>query len=528
MRNGERSNRINLAYLSDGYQISQLPTYITHAGIINNTLFLETPFLQYKNYFNSYAIEIPSNESGAKHPGTASDEYTSGGQPVENPDNIFQSTFDYSSIHRLLVSLNTTAIYNTLARNLPDYTGIFIVANTNYYGGSGGAYSTVSTHAASAQIAIHEFGHLFGGLADEYWAGDMYAAEMPNMTMNNNPATVKWKNWIGTNGIGIYPYASSGTPANWYRPHEACKMQYLSFPFCSVCTERLIDVIHQKVNMIDTYTPSSTSITLSNTNPVDFSIAAIQTNPSTLNIKWYLNQSSTPFATNQYLVTVPYSSFSTGTNTIRAEVIDETGLSRSYLPGIGYINNLTWTITKPAAALPVHLLSFTGRISNNAVLLKWDIDSPDDLETFEIEKSNDGINFTRISSLPGEPFKTSYSYTDKELIKPHSYYRIKIIEKSSFSYSNIVSLQKAFDKFYYKVYQNADIHRYHLTVGIAEPEKVSFYVSDMQGRTVLKKDFGKVDKQLDYDFDLTGKPAGIYFMTLQFKHYTYTIQLIAR
>ncbi len=526
MRNGVRNNRVNLVYLSDGYLAAQLPGYITNANTINNALFGQAPFVQYKNYFNSYAIRVPSVESGAKHPGTASDEYTSGGQPVTNPNNNFQSTFDYFSIHRLLVPQNNAAINSALASNLPDYSQAFIVVNSPYYGGSGGAYATASTDASSAEVAIHEIGHSFANLADEYWAGDFYAAEKANMTANNNPATVKWKNWLGLNGIGIYPYGASGNPANWFRPHQTCKMQYLGYPFCSVCTERIIDVIHQKVNMIDANMPSATSFSLSNANPVNFSISAVQTVPATVDIKWYLNGSATPFATNQFSVSVPFASFIGGNNTVRAEVIDNTTLSKSYLPGVGYINNLTWTVSN--SVLPVHLLSFSGRLNNKTALLNWDIDSPDDLQIFELQKSKDGVNFTRVATVSGQPSKKSYDFADEKIFANYTYYRLRITEKSgSFYYSNIIRLQNAFDKYYYKVYQNSGIHQYHLSVGITEPGKVSFTVSDAQGKIILKNNFGNVEKQVEYDFDLTGKAAGIYYMTLYFKDHKYTVPLLA-
>ncbi|MGZ5134248.1 MAG: M64 family metallopeptidase [Flavitalea sp.] len=529
MRNGERNNRIKFVWLSDGYQMSDLPSFKTNAMFINNELFSQTPFAQYKNFFNSYAIRVPSLESGAKHPGNATDEATSGGQPILNTDNNFGSTFDYDFIHRLLVPVKTTDIFNTLANNFADYSEAIVLVNSPYYGGSGGDFPTASADIDAAEIAIHELGHSFGGLADEYWAGDIYAFEKPNMTANSDPATVKWNKWVGINGIGVYPHGSSGNEANWFKPHEDCKMQYLDAPFCSVCTETFIDVIHQGVNMIDANTPSSTSFALSNKNDVNFSITAIQTIPSTVNIKWYLNGSATPFSTDQYSVVVPFTSFNSGNNTVRAEVIDNTPLSKSYLPAVGYIENLSWTIFRPAAALPVHLKSFSGKVNNDAALLNWEIDSPDDLNIFELEKSKDGLDFSMIASIAGQALKTNYNYTDQRIFSPYTYYRLKTIEKSGFShYSSIIRLQKASDKFYYKVYQNADNHRYHLSMGLTNQEKVSFRVTDIQGKLILKKDFGKVEKQVEYDFDLSGRSSGIYFMTLFVNNYSYTIQLLAK
>ena len=148
MLNGRHTNRINLAYLADGYQTSELNLFKTNVNTINASLFNTVPFSQYKNFFNAFAIGVSSNASGAKHPGTASDEGTVP-QPILNPDNHFLSTFDTYSIHRLLVPQNDTAIANVLATNLPDYDQVFMVVNSPYYGGSGGTYSTAFHHTSS-------------------------------------------------------------------------------------------------------------------------------------------------------------------------------------------------------------------------------------------------------------------------------------------------------------------------------------------------------------------------------------------
>lgn len=200
MRNGHRNNRINIAYMADGYQSTELGTFITNSTTINNKMFSESPFVQYQNFFNSFTIKVPSTQSGAIHPRTAPDCPPLASQPIDSPATYFQSTFDQFSIHRLLIPQNSAGINSVLASNLPDYDMAFVVVNSPYYGGSGGSFPTASTEINSAEVAFHEIGHSFGGLADEYWAGDIFAAEKPNMTANNDPATIKWKNWIGLNG----------------------------------------------------------------------------------------------------------------------------------------------------------------------------------------------------------------------------------------------------------------------------------------------------------------------------------------
>ena len=101
----------------------------------------------------------------------------------------------------------------TLAKNFPNYDQVCILANTPYYGGSGGSYATTTLNTASNEIYAHEIGHSFAALSDEYYAGDGYAGERVNMTKETNPLLVKWKNWMNINGIGIYQHCCGGNSA---------------------------------------------------------------------------------------------------------------------------------------------------------------------------------------------------------------------------------------------------------------------------------------------------------------------------
>jgi len=529
MKNGNRNNRVNLVYLSDGYTAAQLNNYISNATGINNSLFAQSPFSEYKNFFNSFAVRVPSSESGAKHPGTASDESSSGGQPVANPNNYFGSTFDYFNIHRLLVPVNTSAIVSVLASNLPDYDQAFVVVNSPYYGGSGGFVATSSIHTDANEVAFHEIGHSFSNLADEYWAGDSYAAEKPNMTQNGNPATVKWVRWYGNNGIGIYPYGASGTAATWYRPHQNCKMQFLGVPFCSVCAERFVDQIHNLVNMIDDHLPSATSFTLSNKNNVDLSVTRLNTASSTISVNWYLNGSATPFETTSDNVSIPYSSFNIGNNTVTAEIIDATLLSRSYLPAAGYVERITWTISNPAV-LPVRLLNFSGMVNDQSEgVLNWQVEEAGDLKKFELEKSEDGENFNTLAAMAKQQGRVAYSYTDGDLFIPATYYRLKVYDNDgSYFYSNVIMLRNAREKFSYKVYQLPEAHQYRLSCTLEKNTPVQIFITDASGRKVYQKNFGNVSTRLNEDIDLSKNASGIYFMNIQIGSGRYTAQLIAR
>lgn len=340
LNSGDDDKRINIVILADGYQQAELAQFIADATNITNELFSQSPYAEYKSYFNVYAIKVPSNESGADHPGTATD-VSEPVFPVIDVDNYFGSTFDFASIHRLLVPVNNSAITNVLAANFPLYDQVLILVNSPYYGGSGGQYATTSLEASAAEIAIHELGHSFANLADEYWAGNSFATERINMTQETNPALVRWTNWVGDHGVGIYQHCCGGNSASWYRPHDNCKMRYLGVPFCSVCSEGTIERIHTLVSSIDSFTPVTT-VFATNSFPVDFALNLIDPIPNTLDRNWMVNGSS--FASGISSISLQMTDFVVGANTVVALVEDTTSLLRVDNHNTIHLNSVTWNV----------------------------------------------------------------------------------------------------------------------------------------------------------------------------------------
>lgn len=285
---GDTFKRINIAIVGDGYQEHEMGTFVIDATIFANALLNESPFKEYRNYFNISIIKVPSNESGASHPGTGAD-VAEPAHPIKFVDNYFGSSFDTYGSHRLLVPTKIHILHTVLAYNLPFYDQVVVLVNSPYYGGGGGGgISIASTHQYSAQIALHELGHAFANLADEYYAGDHRASERINMTRETNPANVKWKNWYNTAGIGIYQHCCGGNSAQWYRPHENCKMRVSSNPFCAVCAEALVKKIHVKTSPIDAYSPANNTIE-DPVFPIEFEATLVDPIPNTLNKRWLLN-----------------------------------------------------------------------------------------------------------------------------------------------------------------------------------------------------------------------------------------------
>ncbi len=324
--NGNTDKLINIVFMGDGYQTSEFSSFTENSQSASDYLFSISPFMEYKNYFNVFAVKTASAESGANHPRTAPDCPSASVHPLLSVDTYYNSTFDYFNIHRLLVAENNSAINNVLINNFPLYDLVIILVNTPYYGGSGGWVATASTHTSSNELVVHEIGHSYADLADEYWAGDRYARERANMTQESDPLLVKWKNWIGYEGVGVYQHGTSGMAANWYRPHNNCKMRALFNPFCPVCKETItLKTIHKFATPIASYLPNQLNAQICDS--LDFSITLYKPSPNTLRVKWKLND--TEISLNKETVRVYSGQLNSGNNTLTVEVLDTTSLIRA-------------------------------------------------------------------------------------------------------------------------------------------------------------------------------------------------------
>ena len=199
---GNNDKRINLVILSEGYQTSELAQFKTDAVNFMDGMFNQSPFKEYANYFNVHILKVPSNESGADHPGTA----TNVTEPYNNlstkfVDTYFNATYDCFRTHWLRYyeidgySANNTEakINNVLASNFPTFDQALILVNSTEYGGSGGKFPMAYKGTWGTNVIMHELGHSLFNLKDEYYPGDILAAEAINMTQETNASLIRWK-----------------------------------------------------------------------------------------------------------------------------------------------------------------------------------------------------------------------------------------------------------------------------------------------------------------------------------------------
>jgi PKD repeat protein len=230
---GTPSEVTNIVIVGDGYTDVDQEKFILDATKAMQEKLKQKPWKSYRDKINVFAIKVVSKVRGASM------------DPNNLIDNYFGSSYWSYNIERLLMAWRNSALVSVLMSNTPFFDIGVLVVNDDKYGGSGGTIAVFSTNQEATEIMIHELGHSFVNLADEYWAGNQYAGERANMTKDTKPETIKWKNFLNKNGIGIYPHAESPT---WHRPHQNCKMRFLGPSFCDVCSHE----IENKLQLLST------------------------------------------------------------------------------------------------------------------------------------------------------------------------------------------------------------------------------------------------------------------------------------
>jgi len=251
---GNSENHVDIAFLAEGYTTLEMDKFIEDSKRIADYFLSFEPYSSYAGKFNFYAVESPSDESGVTIPG----------KDIYVNTNIHSSFYTFD-MDRYLTTFDTKSVYD-IAACVP-YDMIFVLVNSKRYGG-GGFYnhygqSTVD-HQLSTIVALHEFGHEFAGLADEYYTSEVTYSDYynlrhepwePNITTNVNFES-KWKALIDPstpvptprnpqyNGVtGMFEgggYLSKGI----YSPMMDCRMKSNEAPsFCPACRRAIEKMI---------------------------------------------------------------------------------------------------------------------------------------------------------------------------------------------------------------------------------------------------------------------------------------------
>jgi len=148
-----------------------------------------------------------------------------------------------------------------------------------------------------------------------------------------------------------------------------------------------------------------------------------------------------------------------------------------------------WNSTCPGlSALPVDIILFSGTLNGNAVKLNWDVATEINLEKYEVERSFNGTDYTKIGSVKAEN-RTSYGYTDnvEELGGRRIYYRLKKVDKDGkFAYSPVFTLHVPLNT-KFRVYPNPASDVLKLQLNNNSNEVVAIAITDITGKMVLQQ-----------------------------------------
>ena len=197
-RMGDSATKVDFLIIGDGYTARELRKFEADARRLTKVLFETSPFKEHKNDFNVWALCPPSLESGISRPSTG-----------VYRDSPVGSTYDAFGSERYILSFDNHKL-RRVAQFAP-YEFIEILANNRTYGGGGifNLYSTVAADNAFANyVFVHEFGHHFAALADEYYTSPVAYAPAPatgrvepwevNVTALLDPLKLKWRDLVET------------------------------------------------------------------------------------------------------------------------------------------------------------------------------------------------------------------------------------------------------------------------------------------------------------------------------------------
>jgi hypothetical protein len=252
---GEPAKRVDVTFVAEGYTASEAAKFRSDVQRFTDYMFQQNPYRDLKDRFNIRGVFHASNESGTDEP-----------RQGKYRSTVLQSTYNIFDLDRYLL-VEENHLMHRIAAQTP-YDTLVVLVNTKRYGGGAICLDycvSSSDHETSPMVFLHEFGHSFAYLADEY-IGNVAYSDMfpegiepvePNITRQLQRDKIKWKalltpdvplptplqerelakknQWVGAFEGGGY------LAKGMYRPEQACWMGSLDRDegFCAVCADAI-------------------------------------------------------------------------------------------------------------------------------------------------------------------------------------------------------------------------------------------------------------------------------------------------
>ncbi len=194
-KSGDPHKKVDIAFIGEGYTSEEEGKFEADLGRMKEVFFNQEPYKTYKDSFNIYGVLKDSQESGCDEP-----------RHGVYKNTAVNATFNSLGSERYLLTEDNKSVRD-IAAHVP-YDALFIMVNHKRYGG-GGIYNLYCTFTVGNQwykyLFLHEFGHSFSGLADEYYTSSVAYNEFypkgvepleSNITALLDPQNVKWKEYL--------------------------------------------------------------------------------------------------------------------------------------------------------------------------------------------------------------------------------------------------------------------------------------------------------------------------------------------
>ena len=322
--NGPSSNRVDIFFLGDGYTTADLAAgaYSDHVQNYTDHIFSANlsvdPYFRYRNFFNVHQVEVVSNESGADVP-----------QHEIVKDTALDATYQWDGETDRLLYIDTNkanaALNSAMAGSDINAEVKFVTVNSSIYGGGGGSWAVYAGANSNAlDVALHESGHSFNRLADEYGGDATYTGSEPNrINVTADDSGTKWSHWLGYNDptgsvVGAYEgarYHDFGL----YRPTLNSKMRNLNRPFNAIGREKIILDIYDLVDPLDSFTDNSTTLV----DPLTLDAEAID--DGVIDLQWFIDGVYEPTFDDLSTIDISGLGFDVGDHEVELRAFDPTG-----------------------------------------------------------------------------------------------------------------------------------------------------------------------------------------------------------
>lgn len=353
---GPSSQRIDIVFVAEGYTASERSKFFTDAAKFLNEFIgqsnsaLNQPYYDYRNYFNASALFVASNQSGVSTQTQTYDTYFGAKQYLSDGRLVYGDTNKVNNV--------VDAAYDAKAHELT-----IVLVNSSQYGGSGGEVPWATTGSlASSELLLHETGHGFANLLDEYFdpalvSNTSSSTNLVSSHVSQSQTVVSWSKWLGyvdsLGTVGSFEGALYQSTGYWRSTLDS-KMNTLGSPFSAPQKEAIVLACYQKIGdylSVDSSIPGL--------------ICSVVPDPKILSYVWTIDANPVRGIGAQYL-DLYGANLASNPHTVVVTTTDNSGYVRNSLDSTKQVEAI-----KVASINPIQISASDYTVTQSNVLLQF-------------------------------------------------------------------------------------------------------------------------------------------------------------